>query len=94
MRIEVTQEDIVNGLPGDCFRCAIALALFRYTSLHFAVNEIGLQVEGDDIVEFPSSAQQFVIDFDDGVPVQPFTFNLSAECFMYPRFTPTEKETL
>ena len=59
--IDITQEDIDNGVPSDCNRCAIALALKReyktdevevsvpddYVSLCVGKNELNIRYEND-----------------------------------------------
>ena len=85
--IEVTQEDINNGVPCDCNKCAIALALKReyktddvevsvpedYVSLCVGKNELNLRYDMD------SKVSEFIYLFDtygnDNV-AEPFTLEV------------------
>jgi hypothetical protein len=80
MRIEVTQEDIDNGLKGKCDSCAVALAAKR------AFGNRIILVDGEqmdvidngkwDVLDLPDSAVAFIEAFDTGKPVKPFSFEL------------------
>lgn len=84
MIIRVTKQDIKNGKRGKCRTCPIALAVARKTD-SFA------RVTGDEISIFdtkharkstkrwstPCEVQEFVINFDSGADVIPFSFELS-----------------
>lgn len=77
MIIEVTQEDIDAGIKKNCTKCPIALAVqraFKNSSLEIG----GLSVYQDchKVCEMPYEARVFVQCFDDGKPVNPFTFEL------------------
>ena len=66
--IEITQDDIANGIPSDCNKCAIALALKReyktddvevsipfdeYVSLCVGKNELNIRYEMEqDVMDF------------------------------------------
>ena len=88
--IEVTQEDINNGVPSDCNKCAIALALKReyktddvevsvpedYVSLCVGKNELNLRYDMD------SKVLEFIDLFDnyrDDNVVEPFTLEVVEE---------------
>lgn len=83
MTIHVTQDDISRGLKNDCCRCPIALAIEPFGRRLF-VNEYSISYDRFEEygIELPKIAVQFIEDFDDYKPVKPFSFNLSAECFM------------
>ena len=85
--IEVTQEDINNGVPSDCNKCAIALALKReyktddvevsvpevYVSLCVGKNELNLRYDMD------SKVLEFIDLFDnyrDDNVAEPFTLEV------------------
>jgi len=85
--IEVTQEDINNGVPSDCDKCAIALALKReyktddvevsvpddYVSLCVGKNELNLRYDMD------SKVLEFIDLFDnygDDNVAKPFTLEV------------------
>jgi hypothetical protein len=83
MRIEVTQEDIDNGLRGNCRQCPIALVVARSTgALYVSVNS-GIQwsyfrgcVSPEHWRRIPLEVFRFMSDFDRGRPVEPFSFEL------------------
>lgn len=81
LRVEVKQEHIFHGRRGNCARCPIALALqeqFAVIRDRVAVMNQWLGVYCPSQVGFryrlPPGATAFIEDFDDGVPVHPFTF--------------------
>ena len=77
--VEVTQRDIDDGEPRNCYMCPVALALQRVTGL-------SVDVDGPILYLFPMHASKllycyapvpvraFMNRFDTGKPVQPFTF--------------------
>lgn len=83
MTIHVTQEHINCGLKNDCCRCPVALAIAPFGPRLFVQGECltydRFNVDG---IKLPKIAVQFIEDFDKQCPVEPFSFNLSAECFM------------
>jgi hypothetical protein len=90
---EITAEDIVNGVRGDCWQCAAALAFKRAlgVSLCSVGRRLGAKVSGrkfpmlamptfDDgrmLIILPQEVEKFVVDFDAGRPVSPFKFVLN-----------------
>ena len=79
MKIEVKQEHIDKGLRRSKCGCPIALAMsdagFEYPSVnplrivyHNGLNTVGCEV--------PESAKQFILAFDVGECVKPFSFAL------------------
>ena len=76
MKIDVTQEDIDRGVKGACTQCPVALALARaFPDVYVDVATTQLLV-GDEFIRAPSVVSIFIEDFDDGEPVQPFSFDL------------------
>jgi len=79
--IAVTAEDIANGDPGNCSTCPVALAISRETGLDASF----LDVDQEEIIidegqlTCPIVVQQFISRFDNGKPVDPFTFELPIE---------------
>lgn len=75
--IEVTQEDIDNGFVDHCQLCPIALALARAGFPKPAVLGPFFNF-GDDRqkVELPECCGEFIDQFDDEEPVQPFSFEI------------------
>jgi hypothetical protein len=72
MKIDVTQEDIANGVREDGTSCPIALACERAGLYAPNVdNEIATD-EGN--YNMTAEAIRFIEDFDSGQPVKPFSF--------------------
>ena len=81
MKINVTEDDIKNGVVFACYKCPIALAVKR------AVGAANVRVGTETIRIFKGAvprhfkmtdaAKVFVKDFDDSKPVQPFSFDLN-----------------
>jgi hypothetical protein len=84
VKIQVTEEDIKNGTPCQDWCCPIALALRRAGFLAAKVgrSRCFVQSAGDDETctwrqpALPADAREFVRDFDEGYPVDPFEFDL------------------
>lgn len=75
MKIQVTQQDIDNGLPKDSRACALALALKRHDPRFISCLMFNAcTVRG--IIKLPEKASNFVSRFDCGLSVQPFEFEL------------------
>lgn len=79
MKISVTQEHIGNGVPGSCDFCPIALAIvstlgYRPHGLEVSGNYI--EMEGERPRATSAAMKEFIDAFDDGLPVQPFEFEL------------------
>ena len=79
--IEVTQEDIKNGVRGDPCNCPTAHAATRAThgtvplrvgALVIKFGPIGSSVAS----KLPIEAREFIYDFDWGKPVEPFSFEI------------------
>ena len=74
--VEVTQEDIDQGVRKDNCNCPVALAVKRATGredVSVARNTIAL---GRDVIFRVKKICDFVFDFDEGKPVEPFTFTV------------------
>jgi hypothetical protein len=81
MRIEVTAEDIAEGVPQYGSTCAVGRALRRATG-------VGWYVDGEDafrlldeseFIPLPPEAIGFVGRFDAGLPVEPLAFEFPWE---------------
>lgn len=76
IEVSVKKKDIKNGTPGDPNSCAIALAAQRkFKTDDVAVLENTMEVE-DRVFVLPKRAQNFIIKFDDELPVEPFSFKV------------------
>jgi len=84
--IYVTDDDIRDGDPANCSECPIALAISR------AVPNVAVHVFDDSIIimpfadgesnftlTLPVNACNFIHYFDNGLPVQPFSFQLDLD---------------
>lgn len=75
--VEVTSADIENGICRDPGLCPIGLALTRLTGREWFVGpEAASIVASPARVRLPLRARMFVKDFDRGLPVAPFSFEL------------------
>ena len=81
MKIQVTQDDIDHGRSGDCNFCPVARAVKRATHLDLGVRVTIGYVYLGNLVNFQllSKVADFVYDFDVGMPVKPFEFELDPE---------------
>jgi len=78
MIIEVTQKDIDNGIRCDIGNCPIALAMTRRFNKRVTIGQ-SYTLCNDKVVSLPFDARTFILEFDDGKIVQPFTFNIREE---------------
>lgn len=78
--IEVTQEDIDEGISFLCDACPVALAMRRAMGkeIFISPDAWGLTRNSNDPTDqpLPSEAKHFILDFDSGAPVKPFTFTI------------------
>ena len=83
MRVNVTQKDIDEGVRRSSCECPIALALKRVTQApyitvghSYARWGAAMRDPGVKYGWFPSTASQFVADFDNDGVGKPFSFEL------------------
>lgn len=84
MKIEVTQQDIDNGVPGDAESCPVALACQRTIpgchDLTVGDDTIEFDIDGDAMAfDLPAEVATFVHRFDCKDAVAPFAFDLDVE---------------
>lgn len=80
IRVNVTQRDIERGVQNSGGRCPVARAMRRHRPFRFAsVNGLEAYVPWGGKYTLPLEVQEFVGAFDDGDPVEPFTFDLEVE---------------
>lgn len=84
MRVEITKEDIDNGTPCSNYSCPIALALKRYyPDKVISVGKLWISIEGVyyKLRYYKDSpiVRKFIQDFDHGMFVEPFSFDLPIE---------------
>jgi hypothetical protein len=79
--VSVTQKNIDDGLRTSHTACPIALALRDLDAMKYSyvVNAQSLcDIHSELVVAYlPTSAEHFIQDFDQGLPVEPFTFEVS-----------------
>jgi hypothetical protein len=82
MNIQVTEDDIEQGVPFDPCRCPVALAIKRATRRrHIIVGESALEI-GRLRYHTPHELRRFIEGFDLGRTVSPFSFDIKG----LPRF--------
>ena len=83
MKIEVTQHDIDKGLNNNCFLCPIAHAVKRKMgtdSVLVYCDRISVMSTVTSYnYKLPKKARTFIKRFDDGKPVEPFTFEIKKD---------------
>lgn len=77
MQIKVTQSDISNGGTEGC-DCPVALAMRRKWPNAF-VGAVRFKTDGAELTQhdLPHEAVSWITDYDRGLPVTPFTFEVS-----------------
>lgn len=80
MRIEVSQEDIMTGVPGSFCKCPVALALeragYRWVVVGGALITWQRGKEDFRRVETPKDVRSFITRFDTGFKVSSFSFDM------------------
>lgn len=76
MLIEVKQKHIDEGAKGSCSRCPIALALLDAGHRDVWIGNITLYTSVRKETYLPPKAIQWINNFDDGLPVLPFSFEI------------------
>ncbi len=77
LEIEVTEEDIDLGEPGDSRQCAVARAACRAYKLPLGQVGVGwstLNFDSGVFLVMPTNLAQKINDLDDRKPVAPFKF--------------------
>ncbi len=90
--IKVTKSDIKNGIKRDCDTCPIALAITRVLSPKYIIeiepDQVNIYKHGTILMDcgdypLPKIAKAFILKFDRGHHVNPFSFNLNVKkCFV------------
>lgn len=76
IHIEVTIDDILQGLPNNEQRCPIALACGRKFNTDDVSVTIDTIIIDDNIYRTPDIAQDFINAFDEGEPRLPINFTI------------------
>lgn len=81
MLIEVTAEDIRDGIRNSCRLCPVARAIQRATGLDLVwVSSSFVEFRHQDqplkVLDLPSEAAKWIRDYDLGRGMQPFSFDL------------------
>ena len=80
VKIMVTADDIARGITGVVQRCPLALAIQRCSGMRDLCVGTDYVFSGTQpgklITHLPPEAAAFRLHFDDGLPVQPITFEI------------------
>ena len=76
MQVDVTVQDIEAGIAGSTDACPVALAIGRCGLGPVRVGGFGLRVGGRSWVLQPVGVTDFIVAFDKGWSVKPFSFEL------------------
>jgi len=81
MLIEVTAEDIEQGEHTHGTKCPVARALTRANGepCGATYTHLRIGIPAREIIATPQPAYDFMNAFDDGLPVEPFTFEIPYE---------------
>lgn len=91
LEIQVTAQDIKEGIPLSATRCPIARALRRVTGKIWAVHPsfnglrahaLVLYGDGPQPYDLPKTAARFITRFDKSLNPPPFKFNLRNVLFL------------
>ncbi|WP_420431480.1 hypothetical protein [Candidatus Poriferisocius sp.] len=79
MKIEVTQDHIDTGLRRNCHQCPVALAISDvFPGSRVNVGGVDVDIVQPDFTEIyfclPEKVEYFIMHFDRGLTVKPFTF--------------------
>ena len=82
--VEVTQDHIIHGRRSDCTACPVALALEDVVPGPWYVNALWLYNTRKWEIKTPKNVEEFMLAFDSGQPVQPFSFEIDAPVHLPP----------
>lgn len=92
-QIHVTEGDIANGLRNNSYHCAVSCAIARqipdakYVSTDIQTIRFSLAEAGERVTYLtPPDVQQYVIAFDAGDVLRPFTFTLNMPAWRSSRY--------
>ena len=75
--IKVSADHIARGTKCDECNCPVALAIKEIVADGVYVQVCGDEIDlGGDLIQSARQVEQFVFDFDKGLPVEPFEFAL------------------
>lgn len=77
--INVTAKHIAEGDPESATECPVALAIADQVEGSYPyvlADEIAVRVSDRVVFTSPPEVEQFISDFDAGLPVEPFSFAL------------------
>lgn len=77
IKIQVTQENIINGQPCEYYSCPIALAVKKQIGLKAKVYLNTIDIGKNHSFALPKRAKTFTSKFDSRKPVEPFNFWLN-----------------
>lgn len=97
--IEVTEDDIARGKRCDARSCPIALAIRRAVGREYGVlvaySNIYLGLDEQAVPDWrmtPPAIERWLLDYDNGLAVQPFSFDLGSLVAMTPGEAPALAE--
>ncbi len=86
--IKITEEDIKQGIKGDCENCPMARAVSRrFPEYHIDVSGISVfirdNLSGKTITQYKLShpAARYIRNFDFGIDTRPATFRLTRKAY-------------
>lgn len=82
VKVSVTDSDIDNGVRGDCWKCPVALAMWRATGWKWNVGSVYSLSQGERVpslcvigrgmrLDMPDKVLRFIRDYDDRATVYP-----------------------
>jgi len=77
--IDVTEDDIIDGIPRLCFLCPVARAAYRALGVPVAVTDSILEAEGYLNVALPDWVRDRIAEFDARGHCEPFDFTVVLE---------------
>ena len=82
VKVDVTQADVNDGRRSDCRDCPIARAIQRATgnpNISIGLHHGRFWKSADDytVFQIPEVCAKFIVDFDGGLPVSPFSFEVT-----------------
>lgn len=89
VQVDVTEQDILHGVRRCSHRCPVATAAKRTLKLAWPTKEVNIEVWARSIaiwtynnayeykeLSLPGKASDFVMSFDNGWPISPFSFEI------------------
>lgn len=77
--IQLTEQDMIKGVPGSATRCVLATAIHRVTNKHYRVGATYYYLNDNRVFNLPAKAKEFRSNYDRGRRVDLISFEIEVD---------------